>query len=63
MAVMLTYTMVEGGMQEREREQTWGNVGIGTTHECSKAGPDAPRELQLLGVFGYGYERRHACVR
>jgi hypothetical protein len=49
--------------REREREQTWGNVGIDTTHECSKAGPDAPRELQLLGVFGYGYERRHACVR
>jgi hypothetical protein len=63
MAVMLTYTMVEGGMQEREKEQTWGKAGIDTMHECSKAAPNAPRELQLLGVFGYGYERRHVCVR
>jgi glycogen debranching enzyme len=52
-----------GGWNAGEREQTWGDVGIGTMHECSKAAPHAPRELQLLGVFGYGYERRHACVR
>jgi hypothetical protein len=45
--------MMKGGRQKRERAQTWGKVGTDTKHECSKAAPNAPRELQLLGVFGY----------